>query len=104
MTGIGGGVNLTPLLIALRWTPTKAAGGISALFIAVHSVAGLVGLGSGALLNETALWIVPILGVAAALLSTHLAVWRWNTVTFRRVLAVVLWIAAIKNLVQAWKV
>ena len=31
LTGIGGGVFLTPLLIFLNWTPAKVAGGISAL-------------------------------------------------------------------------
>jgi len=72
MTGIGGGVYLTPLLIFLRWTAPKTAGGISALFIVVNSIAGLAGLGREALI--------------------------WEPV----VLAVVLWIAAVKRLVRAF--
>jgi hypothetical protein len=42
-----------------------------------------------------------VIGVAAAFLGTYLSVLRWNSMTFRRVLAVVLWIAAIKSLIKA---
>jgi uncharacterized membrane protein YfcA len=101
MTGIGGGVYLTPLLILLRWTPAKVAGGISALFIVVNSTAGLMGLGSEALIWEPVYVLAPVIGVAAAFLGTYLSVLRWNSVVFRRVLAVVLFIAAIKNLIHA---
>jgi uncharacterized membrane protein YfcA len=98
MTGIGGGVFLTPLLIFLRWTTAKTAGGISALFIVVNSIAGLAGLGKQALIWEPAFIAAPVVGVAGALAGTHLGVKRWSTVTFRRVLAGVLWIAAAKLL------
>ena len=100
MTGIGGGVYLTPLLIFLRWTPAKMAGGISALFIVVNSIAGLVGMGQKALIWEPVYVVAPVIGVAAAFLGTYLSVLRWDSMTFRRVLAVVLWIAAIKSLVK----
>jgi uncharacterized membrane protein YfcA len=102
MTGIGGGVYLTPLLIFLRWTPAKVAGGISALFIVVNSIAGLIGLGKQAMIWEPVYVIAPVLGVAAAFLGTYLSVLRWNSMVFRRVLAVVLFIAAIKNLIKAF--
>jgi len=101
LTGIGGGVYLTPLLIFLRWTPAKTAGGISALFIVVNSIAGLLGLGEKALIWEPIFVLGPVIGVAAAFLGTYLSVLRWNSMTFRRVLAVVLWIAAIKSLIKA---
>jgi uncharacterized membrane protein YfcA len=100
MTGIGGGVYLTPLLIFLRWTPAKTAGGISALFIVVNSIAGLVGLGREALIWEPVYMVAPIIGVAAAFLGTYLSVLRWDSTTFRRVLAVVLWVAATKSLIN----
>lgn len=102
MTGIGGGVYLTPLLILLRWTPAKTAGGVSALFIVVNSIAGLVGLGRHALIWEPVYVVAPLVGVAAAFLGSYLAVLRWDSTTFRRVLAVVLWIAATKSLIKAF--
>jgi uncharacterized membrane protein YfcA len=98
MTGIGGGVFLTPLLIFLRWTPAKTASGISALFIVVNSVAGLIGLGDKALIWQPAYVVAPAIAVVAALVGTHFSVKRWSLTVFRRVLAVVLWIAAVKLL------
>ena len=96
LTGIGGGVFLTPLLIFLNWTPAKIAGGISALFILVNSIAGLAGLGARALIWQPVFVGAVVLGVVGALLGTHLGVTRWRTTTFRRVLALVLCIAATK--------
>jgi uncharacterized protein len=98
LTGIGGGVFLTPLLIFIRWTPAKIAGGISALFIVVNSIAGLAGLGREALVWQPAFAIAIAIGIAGALLGTHWGVSRWRTAAFRRALAAVLWVAAAKLL------
>ncbi len=98
LTGIGGGVFLTPWLIFLRWTPAKTAGGISALFILVNSVAGLAGLGVKALAWQPVALLAPALGAAGALAGTHCGVRRWAPPVFRRALALVLWIAAAKLL------
>ena len=99
LTGIGGGVFLTPLLIFLNWTPAKTAGGISALFIVVNSISGLVGLGERAWVAEPVFFGAIVLGLIGALLGTHLGVNRWRNQGFRRALAVVLWIAATKLLI-----
>jgi uncharacterized membrane protein YfcA len=96
ITGIGGGVFLTPLLIFLNWTPAKVAGGISALFIVVNSVAGLAGLGAKALVWQSLFIGAVAAGIIGALLGTHLGVNRWRTEGFRRALAAVLWIASAK--------
>lgn len=50
ITGIGGGIYLSPLLHLRRWADSKAIAGTCALFILVNSIAGLVGqlLKSGA--------------------------------------------------------
>jgi len=98
LTGIGGGVFLTPLLICLNWAPTKVAGGISALFIVANSAAGLAGLGGKALIWQPVFVAAVAVGVAGALLGTHFGVNRWSTLRFRRALAGVLWIAAGKLL------
>jgi hypothetical protein len=98
-TGIGGGVFLTPLLVHQHWVPAKTAAGISALFIVVNSVAGLAGLGRVALLDRPGYLVVPAVAVLGALCGTQLGVHRWSTTTFRRALAVVLWIAAAKLLI-----
>jgi uncharacterized protein len=43
LTGTGGGIFLTPLLLFCRWARTKQASAVSALFILVNSIAGLTG-------------------------------------------------------------
>ena len=43
LTGTGGGIFLTPLLLLMRWARTKTAAAVSALFILVNSAAGLLG-------------------------------------------------------------
>lgn len=43
LTGTGGGIFLTPLLLFCHWAHTKQASAVSALFILVNSIAGLTG-------------------------------------------------------------
>src|SRR2546428_6442357 len=43
LTGTGGGIFLTPLMIFMRWARTKTASAASALFILVNFVSGLLG-------------------------------------------------------------
>lgn len=43
LTGIGGGVLITPLLLYCRWAQAKPAAAVSAVFIFVNSVAALTG-------------------------------------------------------------
>jgi uncharacterized protein len=43
LTGTGGGIFLTPLLLFCDWARTKQASAVSALFILVNSIAGLTG-------------------------------------------------------------
>jgi uncharacterized protein len=43
LTGTGGGIFLTPLLLFAHWAKTKQASAVSALFILVNSISGLIG-------------------------------------------------------------
>jgi uncharacterized protein len=97
LTGTGGGIFLTPLLILAGWAGTRYAAGASALFILANSVSGLAGaIGSaGALpVQQLPLWLgaVAVGGFTGSQLgSRHLpAIW------VRRALAVVLVIAGLK--------
>ena len=47
LTGTGGGIFLTPLLVLAGWTGTRDAAGLSGSFILVNSIAGLAGLLTG---------------------------------------------------------
>lgn len=98
LTGIGGGVFLSPLLLWLRWVPVKTTGGIAAAFIVLNSVAGLAGLGTRAIGAGLPLLALGLPATAAALLGTHFGVRRWSVATFGRVLALVLVLAGGKLL------
>jgi uncharacterized protein len=101
LTGIGGGVFLSPLLYLFRWVKPKTTGGISAGFIVLNSIAGLVGTRWDKITHaEPLLWLT-LPAVIGALLGTHLGARRWSNVTFSRVLAAVLVFAGGKLLLEA---
>src|SRR5213076_3558153 len=60
LTGTGGGIFLTPLLLFCRWAHIRQAAAVSALFILVNSIGGLIGY-------FTAVHSVPTLGIALAI-------------------------------------
>ncbi len=43
LTGTGGGIFLSPLLLLLAWAPTRQASGVAAVFVLANSIAGLGG-------------------------------------------------------------
>ena len=62
LTGVGGGIFLSPLLLLLGWARVKEVSAVAALFILVNSIAGLLGhIGS---LQAMPLYM-PILALAA---------------------------------------
>ena len=101
LTGIGGGVFLSPLLYLLRWVKPKTTGGLAAGFIVVNSIAGLVGAGWDKISHTGPLLWLTIPAVIGALLGTHFRARQWSTMTFSRVLAAVLVFAGGKLLLEA---
>jgi uncharacterized protein len=59
LTGTGGGIFLTPLLLFCKWAVIRQAAAVSALFILVNSIGGLVGY-------FTATRSIPTLGIYLA--------------------------------------
>jgi len=98
LTGIGGGVFLSPLLLLLRWVPAKTTGGIAAAFIVLNSLAGLAGMGARATGAGLPLLALALPAGAAALIGTHFGVRRWSDAAFGRALAIVLMFAGGKLL------
>lgn len=101
LTGIGGGVFLSPLLYVFRWVKPKTTGGIAAGFIVLNSIAGLVGSGWDRITHAGPLLWLTAPAVAGAVLGTHFGARRWSSVTFSRVLAGVLIFAGGKLLIEA---
>jgi uncharacterized membrane protein YfcA len=96
LTGTGGGIFLTPLLVLAGWTGTRDAAGLSGSFILVNSISGLAGLLSGGLILAPALplWIGAV--VAGGLIGSWLGAARYSILNLRRALAFVLLLAAVK--------
>ena len=101
LTGIGGGVFLSPLLYLLRWVKPKTTGGISAGFIVLNSIAGLAGAGWENVSHAGPLLWLTVPAVIGALLGTHFGARRWSNATFSRVLAVILMFAGGRLLFEA---
>ena len=101
LTGIGGGVFLSPLLYLFRWVKPKTIGGIAAGFIVLNSFAGLAGAGWQKITHAGPLLWLTLPAVIGALLGTHFGARRWSSVTFSRVLAGVLIFVGGKLLIEA---
>jgi len=96
LTGTGGGIFLTPLLLFMKWARTKQAAATSAAFILANSVAGL----SGNVIGTRSFPGVAVPLAAAAVgggaLGSFLGARRFDHVIIKRLLAVVLVIAGVK--------
>lgn len=96
MIGIGGGIILSPVLLLLRWSGVKETAAVSAPFIVVNSLAGIVGLSASSLNFPPYLmyWVV------AAVLGGLAGAWwgskKFNVQWLRYILSVVLLFAAFK--------
>lgn len=97
LTGTGGGIFLTPLILLMKWATARKAAAVSSLFILLNSSAGLTGHAVSHFYQLPAI-IVPLAIVAAAggLIGSHLGSRVFPEQMVKRVLAVVLLIAGTK--------
>lgn len=96
LTGTGGGIFLTPVLLFMRWATTKTAAAVSALFILINSVSGLLGDLSN---TKTVPHFAIALAVAAVIggsSGSYYGSQRLPHTVIKRLLAVILVIAGTK--------
>jgi hypothetical protein len=96
LTGIGGGIFLSPLLLFMGWAETRETASVSAAFILMNSLAGLAG-------NLTSMWSLPAplpiwatAAVVGGLIGTQLGSRKLASQTLRYLLAAVLVLAGFK--------
>ena len=97
LTGVGGGIFLSPLLLMLGWAGTKQTSAVAAPFILVNSLAGLaaVFVAKSAVL-PTYVWILVPAVLVGGWLGAEYGSRRFANPVVRRVLAVVLALAGAK--------
>jgi uncharacterized membrane protein YfcA len=97
--GVGGGIFLSPILIAGRWAALRHVSGIAALFILVNSVAGLLGRFTTETTFEAFLpwWLLAVLVGGA--IGSQLGVSRFGSRAILVALCMVLVTAGVKMLV-----
>ena len=96
MIGIGGGIILSPIILFFEWGSIKETAAVSALFIFVNSISGLMGLGTSGLNLSSSFtwWILAALagGITGSVWGSRFA----KNVILKNVLALVIIIAAVK--------
>jgi hypothetical protein len=100
LIGVGGGIFLSPILLFMNWADPRRTAGVSAAFILVNSFAGLVG--HIPRLDALPAWLPfgAIAAIAGGAIGSHLGARKFAGPTIRRLLAVVLLVAAVKLFVQ----
>jgi uncharacterized membrane protein YfcA len=96
LTGVGGGIFLSPLLLMAGWADLRTTAATSAAFILVNSAAGL--LGQGARLTQLPEQWLPwaIAAVLGGVIGSHLGSRRLGGAALRAMLAAVLVVAGVK--------
>ena len=95
LTGTGGGIFLSPILLFLGWSDTRTASGIAAVFILCNSVAGLLGNVAIVKALPPELWLYAIAVTLGAITGTTFGV-RWQPPMILKALGCVLIIAGLK--------
>ena len=101
LTGVGGGIFLSPLLLLMGWAKTRETSGVSVSFILVNSIAGLLGHGLfghfatiSSLPHSALVWAPAVL--VGGWIGSELGTRRLNIAGIRRWLSLVLVLAGLK--------
>jgi len=96
LTGVGGGIFISPLIVLMGWGTVRDSAAPTAAFILVNSISGLMGLltRQPALPDALPYWVGAV--IAGGLIGASLGARRLGNNGLRRALAAVLVIAGIK--------
>ncbi|MBS1705158.1 MAG: sulfite exporter TauE/SafE family protein [Armatimonadetes bacterium] len=101
IVGVGGGIFLSPLMILLNWARPHKVAAVSACFIFVNSVAGLLSRPMELIGRSIQLWPLVIVAVFGAVIGSYFGAVRTSSRTMRVALAMVLLLAVWKLVTKA---
>jgi len=96
LIGIGGGIILSPILLMLRWTDQKQTAAISALFIFVNSIAGLLGQLQKGIQFSGDMYVYVAVAFIGGLCGAYFGALRFKQAVLKNILASALLVASIK--------
>jgi uncharacterized membrane protein YfcA len=94
--GIGGGIILSPLILVFNWGNLKETSAVSALFIVINSIAGIIGFLKQGVTFQPQLFLWLVIGLAGSFIGSYWGSKRAGNNTLKNVLALVLLFAAVK--------
>jgi len=98
LTGIGGGVFLSPILILGKWEGQKQTAALSAPFIFINSIAGLVGSLEHQPQLDNSIALFAMVCVLGGIVGSIIGAWKFKPQMLKKMLGIVLLIASIKLL------
>lgn len=101
LTGVGGGIFLSPLLLLLHWTDIKGSVPIAASFILLNSASGLLGYISTGSEFPAGMPLLITVAVTGALIGTRISTYHLATQGLYRMLGVVIVVAGFKMILTA---
>jgi uncharacterized membrane protein YfcA len=101
LTGVGGGIFLSPLLLLFHWTSMRGSVAIAAAFILLNSLAGLAGYATTANAWPAGIPVLVTTAVLGALIGSEFGVRHMAPTHLRKALAVILVVAGAKMIATA---
>ena len=98
LIGIGGGIILSPVLLLSKWTDMKQTAAISALFIFVNSLSGLVGQMTKGIQFNSDMYAYVAIAFVGGICGAYFGSLKFKQVVLKNLLAIVLMVAAWKLL------
>jgi len=96
LTGVGGGIFLSPVLIILHWAGLRRTAAVAAAFILMNSISGLAGYlqKGGAFPEHIAFWSAAV--VSGGIIGSSLGATKFNSPVLRVLLGIMLGMAGLK--------
>lgn len=96
LTGVGGGIFLSPILLYFCWAKTKVISGVASAFILVNSISGLIGVMTKVPVLPAGLMYWALAAVLGGLIGAEYGSRKLANPTIRKLLALVLVFAGSK--------